>query len=211
MAVDPARAKSLFLAALDHAAPGERAAYLDRECGTDAPMRHRVEALLAADQGAGSLSQAQTSNGLPLHPRPFDHVLPEAHVAPQIEGYKVVGYLGAGAMGVVWKALQLSVGREVALKVIRLGNLSSEKAQLRFSREVRTCANLEHPNVARVYDSGPQHGVHFCAMELIDGVPLDRFVLDQKLSRQQILGLMETVCRAVDFAHQRGVIHRDLL
>ncbi|MBE3123220.1 MAG: serine/threonine protein kinase [Planctomycetes bacterium] len=88
--------------------------------------------------------------------------------------------------------------------------LGSPKALLRFEREVELAARLEHPHIARVYESGLRQGVYYYAMELVEGVPLDQYVADHALSQRQVLPLMRTVCEAVQHAHQRGVIHRDL-
>ncbi len=129
---------------------------------------------------------------------------------PQIEGYAITGRLGQGGMGTVWKATQLSTRREVALKVLRTGAFASVKAQARFEREVELAARLEHPNIARVYDSGLHQGVYYYAMELIDGVHLDEYVETHNLIQRQILELMQIICQAIQHAHQRGVIHRDL-
>ncbi len=129
---------------------------------------------------------------------------------PIIEGYQITGRLGEGGMGTVWKAMQLSTHREVALKLMGSGSFGSEKAKARFEREVELSARLEHPNVARIYDSGLYHGIYYYAMELVDGAPLDTFVRDKNLNLKGILELMEQVCRGVQHAHQRGVIHRDL-
>ncbi|MDP6636746.1 MAG: protein kinase [Phycisphaerae bacterium] len=129
---------------------------------------------------------------------------------PEIEGYRMVGPLGRGGMGTVWRAVQLSTQREVALKVISSGAFASDTARARFEREVELTAGLEHPNIARVYDSGVHRGAHYYAMELIDGEDLKQYVAKQKLSQHQTLELMRNVCQAVQHAHQRGVIHRDL-
>jgi WD40 repeat protein len=130
---------------------------------------------------------------------------------PVVEGYQILSALGEGGMGIVWRALQLSTRREVALKLMSLAFFGSEKARKRFTREVEVSARLQHPNIAAVYDSGLHRGVCFYAMELIDGgVPLDRFVAERKLDRRQILSLLRTVCEGVQYAHQHGVIHRDL-
>jgi len=129
---------------------------------------------------------------------------------PAIEGYEIIGRLGEGGMGVVWQAVQLSTKREVALKLLPAGQFGSAKAQRRFEREVELTARLEHPNIARVYDSGLRRGVYSYAMELIDGVPLDGYVEQNRLTQRQILRLVQTVAEAVQHAHQRGVIHRDL-
>ena len=129
---------------------------------------------------------------------------------PEVEGYQILGPLGEGGMGTVWRAVQLSTHREVALKLLGHGTFTSDKARLRFEREVEVTAGLEHPHIARVYDSGLRHGVYYYAMELVEGLPLDAYAEQNHLDRRQILQLMRTICEAVQHAHQRGVIHRDL-
>jgi len=134
----------------------------------------------------------------------------KAEAPPQIEGYEVVGPLGEGGMGTVWRAVQVNTRREVALKIMGRGFLRSEKALARFEREVELTARLQHPNIARIYESGQSNGTHYYAMELIEGVPLDEYARKEGLAQRQILQLMRTVCEAVQHAHERGVIHRDL-
>ncbi|UCC96476.1 MAG: protein kinase [Phycisphaerales bacterium] len=129
---------------------------------------------------------------------------------PDIEGYKIIEPLGKGGMGVVWRAEQLSTRRQVALKLLVSHRIDSAKAQARFQREVELTARLDHPNIARIYDSGLHHGMYYYAMELVDGISLDRYVKSQSLSKTQILALMQKVCQAVLYAHLRAVIHRDL-
>ena len=130
--------------------------------------------------------------------------------APIVEGYEIIRLLGEGGMGAVWRAVQLSTGREVALKLLGAGRFGSDRARGRFEREVELSARLEHPNIARVYDSGLRRGVYCYAMELIDGVHLDRYVPQHGPGRRRVLQLVGDVCRAVQHAHQNGVIHRDL-
>ena len=134
---------------------------------------------------------------------------PEGDV-PRIEGYKVTGSLGAGGMGAVYRAVELNTRREVALKLLAVHRLNSPKARARFEREVELASRLEHPNIARIYHSGLVEGVYYYAMELIDGVPLNLYCHENHLSQMQFLELMQTVCRAVQYAHHNGVIHRDL-
>ncbi len=129
---------------------------------------------------------------------------------PEIEGYRVLGPIGQGGMGTVWRAEQLSTRREVALKLMISHCIDRDKARARFEREVELTARLDHPNIGRIYDSGLRHGTYYYAMELIDGMPLDRYVAGMALSARQILTLMRTVCIAVHYAHLHGVIHRDL-
>jgi tetratricopeptide (TPR) repeat protein len=134
----------------------------------------------------------------------------QSEAVPQIEGYRIIGRLGEGGMGTVWRAVQLRTRREVALKLLSSSSFGSERTRLRFDREVELTARLEHPHIARLYDSGCSGGCHFYAMELVDGIHLDEYVARQKLDRRQILQLLRIVCQAVNHAHQRGIIHRDL-
>jgi serine/threonine protein kinase len=130
--------------------------------------------------------------------------------APVIEGYQIIAPIGRGGMGTVWRAVQLRTRRDVALKVMNPGFAASHRARARFDREVELAARLEHPNLARVYDSGADRGAYYYAMELIDGQHMDAHVTAARLDKRQIVELMRTVCRAIQHAHQRGVIHRDL-
>lgn len=131
-------------------------------------------------------------------------------IKPVVEGYQVIEKLGEGGMGTVWRAEQLSTNRQVALKMMRPGLFGSEKAQSRFEREVELAARLEHPHIARIYESALPKGLYYYAMELIEGKDLDKYIKDRKFTQRQILEMFLTVCSAVQHAHQRGVIHRDL-
>ena len=128
---------------------------------------------------------------------------------PHVEGYEVVAKLGEGGMGNVWKAVQLSTKQPVALKIMNDAALWSDQARARFVREVELAARLDHPHVARIYDSGLHRGMYYYAMQLIDGVHLDAPRV-RNLPRFTLLRLMCMVCQAVQHAHQRGVLHRDL-
>ena len=132
------------------------------------------------------------------------------HAVPHVPGYRASGRLGEGGMGVVWRAVQLATKREVALKVMGAAALGSDRARRRFEREVELSARLDHPHVARVFDGGVAGGACFLAMELVEGVPLDRHIRECRLGREQIVRIVALVCRAVQHAHQRGIIHRDL-
>jgi len=130
--------------------------------------------------------------------------------APEIEGYQIISELGKGGMGVVWRAIQISTGRQVALKIMSAAMIASPEARARFEREVKLASSFEHPNIARVYDSGIRRGIYCYAMELIEGLPPDAFVRNRKLSITQIIALVRRIALAVAAAHTRGIIHRDL-
>ncbi|MHC4109742.1 MAG: protein kinase domain-containing protein [Planctomycetota bacterium] len=127
-----------------------------------------------------------------------------------IEGYEILDQLPPGGQAVVYKATQKATKRIVALKVLLQGPHASTRAQYRFEREVDLAASLQHPNIVTIYDSGIAKGQYYFAMQYIEGKPLDEYVKSEKLSTRQIMGLFEKVCSGVAYAHQRGVMHRDL-
>ena len=127
-----------------------------------------------------------------------------------IDGYEILEQLPLGGQAIVYKALQQATKRVVALKVLLKGAMDSSRAQYRFEREVDLAASLKHPNIVTIYDSGIARGQYFFAMEYITGKPLDEYVTAENLSNRQIMELFNKVCSAVAYAHQRGVIHRDL-
>ncbi len=135
----------------------------------------------------------------------------DASALPEVDGYTIKGKLGEGGMGVVWRAHQLSTGRDVALKLLPPHSLGSEKAQQRFDREVKTAASLEHPHIAGVYDSGLHRGVFFYAMQVIEEADeFNRYVKEAGLDAKAIIQLTIKIAKAVDFAHDKGIVHRDL-
>lgn len=129
---------------------------------------------------------------------------------PVIEGYQLIRCLGHGGMGTVWKAIQLSTRREVAVKFLDSDRLVSGKSIVRFKREVVLAANLNHQNIAHIYDSGVSKGRYYYIMELVEGLHLGHYVSQNKLSVEQIIALIIKICQAIEYAHQQGIIHRDL-
>jgi tetratricopeptide (TPR) repeat protein len=127
---------------------------------------------------------------------------------PTIWGYQITGPPMYGGMGTVWPAKQLGTQRDVVVKT--LVAQQSPVARAMFVREVELSARLQHPNIARVYDSGIHEGQYYYAMELIEGVSLHHFAQQHRLTQRQVLELLRTVCQAVQHAHLRGVIHCDL-
>ena len=126
------------------------------------------------------------------------------------EGYEIGNQLPLGGQAVVYKAIQKATKRTVALKVLLQGPQASARAQYRFEREVDLAASLQHPNIVTIYDSGIAQGQYYFAMQYIEGKPLDEYVQSEKLSTRQIMELFNKVCSGVAYAHQRGVMHRDL-
>jgi serine/threonine protein kinase len=180
----------------------QAAATLDPGPSEPVPLVHPDLPGVGADPGAGAAALPGAGAGAGAGPLPGG--------APTIPGYDILDQLGAGGMGVVWRAVQQSTQRQVALKTTATLAGSSRSTVLRFEREIELAARLEHPHIARVYDSGTHDGVRYYAMQLVDGLPLDEYVARHDLDRRARLELMRKVALAVQHAHQRGMIHRDL-
>jgi serine/threonine protein kinase/Tfp pilus assembly protein PilF len=125
--------------------------------------------------------------------------------------YRILKQIGRGAMGVVYEAIQGTLGRRVALKVLPAGAAMSPVARERFQREARAAASLTHPNIVPIYDQGEERGVPFFAMELVSGRTLKDVLLGEgPLDPSRAARLGAQAARALDYAHERGVIHRDV-
>jgi serine/threonine protein kinase len=203
--------KELLLSALAHS-PAERSSYLAAVCGDDAGLRAEVEGLLAR-QGrttpgmwTGALSSLASRALSDLGSHEARPPLPD-RVGP----YRVLGILGEGGMGVVYRAAQEEpVRREVALKVLRAA-ADSPAVLSRFETERQTLARLDHPNIARLLDAASTgDGRPYFAMELVRGAPLTDYCREAQVDVRGRLRLFLEVCRAVRHAHRSGVIHRDL-
>ena len=129
---------------------------------------------------------------------------------PTIEGYVIRHCLGQGGMGAVYEGIQQSTGRRVAIKLMLDSALGSEEGRKRFEREVDVVARLEHPAVVAVIDSGVRKGKYYYVMEYVEGRSLDHVLAPGTCDVKRTLELIAEVCDAVDYAHQRGVLHRDL-
>ncbi len=127
-----------------------------------------------------------------------------------LDDYELLERLHYGGQGVVYRAVQRSTRRTVAVKVLLHGPLASERQRQRFAREVDLIARLRHPNIVTLYESGAVRGRHFFAMEFVDGLPLDDYFLLHRPTARERVRLFAIICRGVSYAHQRGIIHRDL-
>ncbi|HEV3041411.1 MAG TPA: protein kinase [Candidatus Angelobacter sp.] len=127
--------------------------------------------------------------------------------------YEIVEELGRGAMGLVYKALDPTIGRTVALKTMRLDvhGLETEDMLRRFRNEARAAGLLNHPNVVTIYDAGEQDGIFYIAMEYIEGTTLHAVLLEKRvLAPEEVIELSRHMCKGLDYAHSHGIIHRDI-
>jgi tRNA A-37 threonylcarbamoyl transferase component Bud32 len=132
-------------------------------------------------------------------------------VNQEIGGCRLARRLGAGALGVVYEAKQVSVGRKVAIKMLSSKAAADKEIVTRFQREANLCAKIRHPGVVGVYDCGQDRGVHFLTMEFIDGPSMAGLIEESgKLGWQEATDLIMQVARALEHLHGQGIIHRDI-
>ncbi|HZN60499.1 MAG TPA: serine/threonine-protein kinase, partial [Planctomycetota bacterium] len=125
--------------------------------------------------------------------------------------YELIEEIARGGMGVVWRARQDGLGREVALKMILSGRLATSAQVVRFYTEARAAARLDHPNIVPIFEIGEDEGCHFYSMRLMEGPSLARALKEGgRFPPARAARIVATVARAVHFAHQRGVLHRDV-
>jgi tRNA A-37 threonylcarbamoyl transferase component Bud32 len=124
--------------------------------------------------------------------------------------YELLKEIDRGGMGVVWKARQSNLNREVALKMIRAGALASPDEIARFLREAEAAANLQHPNIVAIHEVGEHQGQHYFSMDLVSGRDLGALITEGPLAPQRAARYVKIIAEAIHFAHQRGALHRDL-
>src|SRR5262249_5904450 len=199
--------KSIFVHALAIASPADREAYLDQACAGNAALRAEVEALLEASADAGQFLEPPYRRSVATVDEPPLTESPGTVIGP----YKLIQELGEGGMGSVWMAQQTEpVKRLVAVKLIKAG-MDSRQVIARFEAERQALALMDHPNIARVLEAGTTGaGRPYFVMDLVKGVPITRYCDEHHLTPRQRLELFVPVCQAIQHAHQKGIIHRDI-
>ena len=197
--------EALFLAAIDKAAGAERRAFLDEACGGDNALRRRVEQLFEADAQTRGILERGPEGTIAEHEPAGEQ--PGGRIGP----YELLEPIGEGGMGVVYLAEQREpVSRRVALKVVKPG-MDTRQVLARFEAERQALAMMDHPNIAKVHDAGTTAaGRPYFVMELVQGVPITVYCDEHHLTPHERLSLFLPVCRAIQHAHQKGIIHRDI-
>jgi TonB family protein len=198
------RLQELFEAAAD-LEPGKQAAYLASACAGDDGLRHEVEALLHSDAEAGSFIEQAIWRGsdqlLAAEPDPLAAL-------GKIGKYEILGRIGEGGFGVVYKGRDPVLQRWVAVKTC---SSSDEKLRRRFFREGQIAAGLQHPNITTVHDLGVERGIPYLVQEFLGGEDLHhKIARAEGLTVLRRLDVLAQVARGLEYAHQQGVLHRDV-
>jgi len=172
------------------------------QCGASLPAG-ALEGLCPACLLAQGVT-AETGPETPFQPPTVEEV---ARLFPQLE---ILGFIGKGGMGAVYKARQPTLDRLVALKVLPPQVASGPAFAERFNREARALARLSHPNIVAVHEFGQVGGLPFFIMEFVDGLNLRQLERNRKLSAREALRIVPQICEALQFAHDEGIVHRDI-
>ena len=200
-------AEKIFLAAIE-LPQAKREAYLERHCGGDPELREAVDTLLENYAKAKGKSFLDT----PVLRRTAGSAgIASADETPRrIGSYRIVGELGRGGMGVVYRAIDSKLERHVALKVLSMRLAHRANLLARFEREAKLLATLNHPNIAMIHSLEESDGQPFLTMELVPGQTLRERIAQGRLPVEESLRVCAQMAAAVEAAHARGIIHRDL-
>jgi serine/threonine protein kinase/sugar lactone lactonase YvrE len=188
-------------------AENERPAFLEKACVGDDGLRREVESLLADEKQARSFIEAPALV-MAAQAQVQDHA--QSRAGQQMGSYKILSLLGSGGMGEVYLARDSRLDRTVALKILPAQVASDQDRMRRFTREARAASALKHPNVTHIYEIGESEGVHFIAMEYVEGKTLAAKISGRPLEPAEIVGIGLQVADALDDAHSKGITHRDI-
>ena len=198
--------KQIFQSALERN-PAERSAFLNQACAEDPALRSQVESLISSHDQAGDSIEAMAAEAA-------TEMLGDGQPGPilgkHISHYEVLSLLGRGGMGEVFLAQDASLGRKVALKLLRSDFTRIEERLLRFQQEARAASALNHPNILTIHEIGHDGSLHFMATEYVEGETLRQHLSRARITVGQTLDVGVQVASALAAAHQAGIIHRDI-
>jgi eukaryotic-like serine/threonine-protein kinase len=197
----PSRISELYHAALARV-PEEREAFLREACADDDRLREDIKSLLGYTSDRFLESPAVAAAA--------DSVFERAELPRDFGSYRLVAPLGSGGMGDVYRARDLKLGRDVALKLLSPLLISDPERRARFSREARLLATLSHPHIAGIYGLEEVDGITALVLELVEGPTLADRMRQGRLPTSQALLVARQIADALEAAHEKGIIHRDL-
>lgn len=198
--------RKLFDAALE-IPPAQRSRFLDSACQADTELRREVESLLQSDEDAGDFLRSHSDSESPNRESPSAI---DPWIGKQAGPYRILERVGSGGMGIVYRAVDIRLGREAALKFLSTEMLRDLHARERFEREARAASALNHPNICTVYGVDEFEGHPYIAMELLKGRTLAEVIDGKPLGIDRLVEIAVPILSALDAAHGEGIVHRDL-
>ena len=200
------RVRTVFHAALDQP-PELRDAFLSDACAGDDDLRRRMRSLIAAHAEAGGFLETPVVR---FNGAPPGSAVPTLQAGDRLGRFEVVGLLGAGGMGEVYRARDSRLGREVAIKILPHAFAADPQRLARFEGESRVLASLSHPNIAAIHDIEHVEGLCVLILELVEGPTLAERVNEGPVPLREALAIARQLADALATAHARGIVHRDL-
>ncbi len=207
---DWSRVKTVFQSALEQTAE-RRSSFVADACGSDGLLRAEVESLLSAHDASGEFASDEALASLTT--ASLDELSaadPDLVPGSRLDVYDIVGPVGRGSMGQIFKALDSRLGRAVALKMLSPDLAPDPTARARFEREARTIASLNHPHICTLFDVGHSARFDYLVMEYLEGETLTDLLRRGPLSLEATRRYAAEIIDALDAAHRIGVVHRDL-
>ncbi|MFH1944019.1 MAG: serine/threonine-protein kinase [Acidobacteriota bacterium] len=132
-------------------------------------------------------------------------------IGEKLGPYEILEEIGRGGMGIVFRAYQPSLDREIAIKILPSNLVHDKELVQRFLREARSAAKLDHPNIVTIHDVGEHEGTYYLAMQLVEGKGLDQIIMERgPLQEDESLSILSQIADALGHAHGKGIIHRDV-
>src|SRR5439155_19423676 len=198
--------EQLFESALEREA-SQRAAFLQEACAADPPLRRQVEALLASHEQAPNFLETLTLQVLAL---PLTEGEAQSMAGQHIGPYELLREIGRGGMGEVYLAQNQRLGRQVALKFLPVSFQDDPDRRARLLTEARAASSLHSPQITTIHDIGEHEGHAFIVMEYVEGEPLPQKLKGGQLALSEAIDIGVQVAEALEEAHGRGIVHRDI-
>jgi serine/threonine protein kinase/Tfp pilus assembly protein PilF len=201
--------EELFNSAAD-LSEDERDGFLSKSCVTDPKLRQEVEILLKFGSAPKSILDTVAITVMAKAMAANEYPSPPLVEGQELSHYRILKAIGQGGMGVVYEAEDLKLRRRVALKLLPQSMAANLHALRRFEREAQAASALNHPNICTVYEIGEHEGLHFIAIELLDGETLKQRIARGTVETRMIVEIAIQICDALEVAHSASIVHRDV-